>query len=105
MENETQPSQEDKFGAHISNEENRKIKAQGVSSGSVWTGLGMFGMVGWSVAVPTLLGVALGLWLDRKFHQSISWTITFLMVGLAIGSLNAWYWIDREDKSMHQDKE
>ena len=26
----------------------------------------MMGLIGWSVAVPTLLGAALGLWLDKN---------------------------------------
>jgi len=30
----------------------------------VWFGLGMMGLIGWSVVVPTLLGAALGIWLD-----------------------------------------
>ena len=33
----------------------------------VWFGLGMMGLIGWSVAVPTLLGAALGLWLDQHY--------------------------------------
>ena len=30
-------------------------------------GLGLFGLIGWSVAVPTVLGIALGVWIDRRF--------------------------------------
>ena len=32
-----------------------------------WFGLGMMRLVGWSVAVPTLLGAAIGLWLALAF--------------------------------------
>jgi ATP synthase protein I len=58
----------------------------------------MFGMVGWSVAVPTLLGIALGVWLDRRFDGRISWTLTMLFLGVALGCWTAWYWIERESR-------
>jgi ATP synthase protein I len=49
------------------------------------------------VAVPTLVGVALGVWLDRTWPAAqASWTLTFLLVGVALGALNAWYWVRRE---------
>ena len=78
-----------------------KLSAGREKAGSVWSGLGMFGMVGWSVAVPTLLGAALGSWLDKKYHPSFSWTLTLLMAGLLTGSVIAWYWISKEDREMH----
>jgi ATP synthase protein I len=64
---------------------------------NIWFGLGMFGMVGWSVALPTLAGIALGLWLDHRYPLgSVSWTLTLLVVGVTIGCLIAWQWIRRE---------
>ena len=44
----------------------RKLKAQRNPTPGVWFGLGMMGLIGWSVVVPTLLGASLGLWLDRE---------------------------------------
>ena len=41
-----------------------KARRRGVPS--VWSGFGMFGLIGWSVAAPTLLGVLLGTWLDKR---------------------------------------
>jgi ATP synthase protein I len=96
---------ENKFGDYIAEKEKHKLKAMRENSGKVWSGLGMFGMVGWSVAVPTLVGAALGIWLDKKFHQSFSWTLTCLMIGLVAGSIIAWYWVEKEDKAMHQNKD
>lgn len=64
---------------------------------SVWFGLGMFGLVGWSVALPTLLGIAVGIWLDaRADDPKISWTLTGLAVGVTIGCAVAWYWVRQE---------
>ncbi len=56
----------------------------------------MFGLVGWAVVLPTLAGIALGLWLDASFPGRPSWTLTLLVAGLAVGCLNAWYWVRRE---------
>lgn len=56
-------------------------------------GLGFFGIIGWSVSIPTTIGVALGVFLDKKFAQDFSWTLTLLFVGIILGSFNAWHWI------------
>jgi ATP synthase protein I len=56
----------------------------------------MFGLVGWSVAIPTLLGIALGLWLDARWPGRVSRTLTFLIIGVILGCLNAWYWVKQE---------
>ena len=93
------------FRVQIARKEKRKLQAQRPSSGTVWAGLGMFGMIGWSVAIPTLMGVALGIWLDKKHAQSFSWTLSLLMVGLIAGCAIAWFWVAKEDKEMHQHKE
>lgn len=63
---------------------------------SVWYGLGMFGLVGWSVAVPIVAGVALGVWIDRNWPGEVSWTLTLLLAGAVLGAFNAWYWVQRE---------
>lgn len=76
----------------------RKARARSRGKRSVWFGLGMFGLVGWAVAIPTLAGVALGLWLDARLDGDMSWTLALLMAGVAIGCLNAWFWISRESR-------
>ena len=76
----------------------RKLKAQGERRKALWFGFGMFGLVGWSVAVPTILGIALGMWLDAKLADTVSWTLTFLFVGIALGCVNAWYWVRKESR-------
>jgi ATP synthase protein I len=81
----------------------RKIKARSHKSG-VWFGLGMMGLVGWSVVIPTLLGAALGLWLDKHYPGGRSWTLTLLMAGLVLGCFNAWHWVTKEDKAMRDEQ-
>jgi len=56
----------------------------------------MFGLVGWSVALPTLLGILIGSWIDMLLPGRVSWTLTMLILGLFVGCANAWYWIQRE---------
>lgn len=65
---------------------------------SAWFGLGMFGMVGWAVAVPLVGGIALGLWIDARWPGETSWTLILLFAGVALGCLNAWYWVQREGR-------
>lgn len=89
------------FGEQIAQKEKRKISAQSNDQRSVWFGLGMFGMVGWSLAVPTLLGAILGMWLDKNYAQSFSWTLTCLVLGLVMGGAVAAHWITKENKEIH----
>ena len=83
----------------------RKLKARRNSRQGVWFGLGMMGLVGWSVAIPTLLGAALGLWLDKHYSGPHSWTLMLLVIGLIIGCVNAWLWVAKEDKAMREEQE
>ncbi|MBC7700516.1 AtpZ/AtpI family protein [Aquabacterium sp.] len=83
----------------------RKIKARRDASQGVWFGLGMMGLIGWSVAVPTLAGAALGLWLDERQAGAHSWTLALLVGGLCLGCLNAWHWVAKEDKAMQDELE
>jgi ATP synthase protein I len=65
----------------------------------------MMGLIGWSVVVPTLLGAALGIWLDKQHSGPHSWTLALLVAGLAIGCFNAWHWVAKEDKAMREEQE
>jgi ATP synthase protein I len=83
----------------------RKLRARRNPAPGVWFGLGMMGLVGWSVVVPTLLGAALGIWLDKHRPGLHSWTLALLIAGLTIGCLNAWHWVAREDKAIGEERE
>ena len=73
----------------------RRARARREGRHTVWFGFGMFGLVGWAVAVPTLAGVAFGHWLDARYAGGASWTLAGLLGGVALGCLNAWYWVQR----------
>jgi len=91
------------FSRQVGAKETRKLKAQRKGTQNIWFGFGMFGLVGWSVVVPTLLGAGLGIWLDKRHPSKHSWTLTLLIIGLVIGCLNAWHWVSREHKQMRDE--
>lgn len=93
------------FSRKVGEKEERKIRSLRENKRSVWFGLGMMGMIGWSVAVPALLGVLAGLWLDKHYPQTFSWTLMLLVVGVFIGSIIAWYWVEKEDREIHNNKD
>jgi ATP synthase protein I len=92
------------LGAEIGAKAARKLRARQSTQG-VWFGLGMMGIIGWSVAVPTLLGAALGLWLDKHHPGKHGWTLALLVGGLALGCLNAWHWVANEYEAMSNEED
>jgi ATP synthase protein I len=99
------PKDQTVFSREIGAKAARKLKARRHSAQGVWFGLGMMGLIGWSVVVPTLLGAAIGLWLDKQHPGGRSWTLALLVAGLAIGCLNAWHWVAKEDRAMREEQE
>jgi ATP synthase protein I len=93
------------FSQMIGPKEIRKLKEKHKSKQGSWFGLGMFGLIGWSVVTPTLLGALLGIWLDKRFPGVQSWTLTFLLIGLIIGCAGAWRWVSKENKEIHKDED
>lgn len=92
------PDPHDRMPEEVARKAERKLRARGERDRGVWFGLGMFGLVGWSIAIPTLIGVFVGLWIDARTSGQVSWTLTLLFVGLIIGCLNAWHWVRRESR-------
>ncbi|QWF69415.1 AtpZ/AtpI family protein [Methylomonas paludis] len=99
------PVKPDNLADQIGTKVVRKLKARRHGTPGIWFGMGMMGLIGWSVATPTLLGVALGMWLDKHFPGKHPWTLALLMAGLVLGCVNAWMWVAKEDKAMHQQDE
>ncbi len=105
MQSDRESSHSSKFARQVETKAKRKMKAMRHHDTGVWFGLGMMGLVGWSVVVPTLAGAAFGMWLDHRFPRGQSWTLMLLVAGLLIGCFNAWMWVSKEDKAMHEEKE
>lgn len=102
---ETPPRREAAFGRQVGAAEARKLKAKERGTQGIWFGLGMFGLIGWAVAVPAVLGVMLGIFIDKHYPGVHSWTLSLLFVGLFIGCLNAWHWVAKEEKAIREDGE
>jgi len=96
-------SDNNNFGREIGLKAARKLKARKHRDQSVWFGLGMIGLIGWSVITPTFLGAILGIWLDKHHPASHSWTLPLLSSGLIIGCLNAWHWVRKEQKAIQEE--
>lgn len=98
------PAPEEKEGEERGNalidtvhrKETRKQRARREGERGLAYGFGLFGLVGWSVAVPTLLGIGLGVWIDTRSAGPYSWTLMLMIAGVVVGCLNAWYWVRRE---------
>lgn len=90
-------SPEDDLHEIIDAEAKKKMKAK-KDGKEILFGLGLFGIVGWSITVPTLLAIALGVFLDNRYQKGFSWTLTLLFVGVLIGCLNAWHWVKEKSK-------
>jgi ATP synthase protein I len=97
--------QEAAFARQVDIKATRKLSAQRKGPRGIWFGLGMSGLVGWSVAVPTLAGAILGIWWDRRHPGAHSWTLMLMAGGLFAGCGNAWHWITQEDDAMHDEPE
>ncbi|MDB5337257.1 MAG: putative F0F1-ATPase subunit [Planctomycetaceae bacterium] len=95
------PGLSDKIGS----KEQRKLRAHRHGTRSIWFGFAMTGLIGWSVAAPMLMGVALGIWLDKHYPATHSWTLTLLVLGLAVGCWNAWRWVAQEEAEMRREEE
>ena len=64
-------NEETTFSRQVGAQAARKLKAQRGATRGVWFGLGMSGLIGWSVTVPTLMGAALGIWVDQALSESL----------------------------------
>ena len=76
----------------------REARGREIPEPSLGARLGQIGVLGWTIVLPTLLGLLLGQWLDRTFmsHASgphVFFSATFLILGAAIGYWSAWRWM------------
>ena len=97
-------AQWESFHRIIGSKVTRKIKARREAQNPLWFGFGTIGLIGWSIAVPMLIGTIVGFWLDQRWHKHFC-TLGLMLAGLILGCLNAWNWINKEDALMHENQE
>ncbi|RMF03720.1 MAG: ATPase F0F1 [Alphaproteobacteria bacterium] len=78
----------------LRDERSKRWKKEGERS--LWQNLSMVGALGWLIIVPTLLGVLLGRWLDRRFETGIFFSGALIFLGIAIGCYLAWQRVSKE---------
>jgi ATP synthase protein I len=82
-------SPHDRMIREVGARQERMLRAR-ADRNNVWSSMSMFGSVGWAVALPTILGVVAGVWIDSRWPGRFSWTLMLLVGGLLLGCLNAW---------------
>ncbi len=64
-----------------------------------WHYASLLGVGGWLIVLPVVAGAYLGKYLDKRVHAGISWTITCMLLGFALGAYNVWeYYFRRHGK-------
>lgn len=103
---EKEKNHEKTFRQEVGKKEARKLKMRRNKDEKriLWQGLGLFGIVGWSIAIPTFIGAAIGIWIDQKHPGPYSWTLILLTAGLLTGCFIAWQWVNNERKQIDKER-
>lgn len=73
----------------------RAAEGREVPEPSLGMRLGQIGILGWTIVVPTLVGLFIGRWLDRIADTGVFFSAPLLMLGAAFGFWSAWKWMHR----------
>lgn len=92
-----------RLSVRIGRKEARRLRARARKHGTGWLALGLYGVVGWSIVLPTLGGIALGVWIDNTWPSRYSWTLMLLVIGLVVGCWNAWRWVALEQRAIREE--
>lgn len=87
---EHKPARSDRLDEAIRTARERRERWESEGERSVGRNLAMIGALGWTIVIPTLLGILAGRWLDRVFGTGIFWTFGLLVAGLGFGCTFAW---------------
>jgi ATP synthase protein I len=87
----TEPRENHKqLGEAVKTRRERRERWQREGERSIGQNLAMIGALGWTIVLPTLIGIFLGRWLDQHFNAGIFWTLGLLVAGLTLGCTLAW---------------
>lgn len=87
-----------RFLERVANREARLLRRRGRRPHQFWRAVSLAGLIGWTVVVPMLAGIAVGSWIDHQWPSRLSWTIMFLFAGLVAGCASAWHRIRDEQE-------
>jgi ATP synthase protein I len=80
----------EEFVSEVRTRRRRLEKHEREGDSSFWQSVGMMGTIGWSVSVPTALGVLLGRWIDSRLESAHVFMVFCMLVGLVAGCITAW---------------
>ncbi len=92
------------FKKNISDKEERMVRAKAKKGMGTFAWIGMLGIIGWSITIPLLIGIALGRWLEGLFPGKYSFTLMFMFAGLAAGCYSAWRWVEKSYKNRNTEE-
>lgn len=92
---------EDRVARAAKSAANREARGRAEPEPSLASRLGQIGILGWTIVVPTLLGLFIGRWLDRFFATRVFFSAPLLMIGAAAGLWSAWKWMHRQQGNHH----
>ena len=93
---EKQPPDKKNFRDQAIKKEARKLKCRCQKEVNAWWGFSLFGLVGWSVVAPALIGIFVGGLLEHYYTGSHAWTLALLLGGICVGSVLALFLLARE---------
>ena len=89
--------EEKRFSEKVKDSADELLKARRERS-RFWHYAQMLGVGGWLFVIPVVAGAYLGRYLDGRWGGNISWTITLIIIGIAIGAYNIWYFLLRRSQ-------
>ena len=84
------------LGKAVKTRQERRARGQIEGERTIGQNIAMIGALGWTIVMPTLVGIFVGRWLDRELATGIFWTLGLLVLGLAAGCALAWNRMHRE---------
>jgi ATP synthase protein I len=83
-----------RFEKELATKIKRRAKEKSVE-GTLFS-FALFGIVGWSIAIPAILFALLGRFIDAKAGGGYTFTLPLIVLGIVAGSFNAWRFISKE---------
>ncbi|MGO9170912.1 MAG: AtpZ/AtpI family protein [Rhodomicrobium sp.] len=85
-----EPENHERLSEAVKTRQERRSRWQHEGERPLGQNLAMIGALGWTIVLPTLIGIFAGRWLDRTFNMGIFWTLGLLVAGLSLGCMLAW---------------
>ncbi len=84
------------FADQIEQSAGKLMKSKGEKR-SFWHWASRVGVGGWLFAIPVVAGAYIGRYFDHSSTSKISWTVTFILLGIAAGIFNLWQFLSRKE--------